>query len=82
VILATLLAGTLATRADLAEDYLKEIRALMTKKCYECHNAEKLKGDINWRRTGVAPVSNSEATGKLGPRQINAEDAKVNAEDR
>lgn len=36
--------------ADLAEDYTKEIRPLMAKKCYECHNAEKLKGDVNLER--------------------------------
>lgn len=47
---ATLLAGTFVTRADLAEDYTKEIRPLMTKKCYECHNADKLKGDVNLER--------------------------------
>lgn len=33
-----------------AEDYLKSIRPLMEKKCFECHNAEKAKGDLNLER--------------------------------
>ncbi len=41
-----MLAGELVAHADLAEDYLKEIRPLMTRKCYDCHNAEKQKGDV------------------------------------
>ncbi len=49
-ILATLLASHAVTRADLAEDYLKDIRPLMARKCYECHNAESLKGDLNLER--------------------------------
>jgi len=49
-ILATLLDTHLVTRADLAEDCIKEIRPVMTKKCYECHNADKLKGDVNLER--------------------------------
>ena len=48
--IATLLAGTLATHAELAEDYTKDIRPLMAKKCYECHNATKTKGDLNLER--------------------------------
>lgn len=40
--------GTL--RAELADDYVKEIRPLMEKKCYDCHNAEKTKGDLNLER--------------------------------
>ncbi len=39
-------AGVVLARADLAEDFTKEIRPLMTKKCYECHNADKKKGDV------------------------------------
>ncbi len=45
-ILATLLASRLTAHADLAENYTKEIRPLMTRKCYDCHNAEKKKGDV------------------------------------
>ena len=45
-ILSTVLAGDLVARADLAGDYTREIRPLMTKKCYDCHNAEKKKGDV------------------------------------
>ena len=48
--LASLLASGLVSRADLAEDYTKEIRPLMTKKCYACHSAEKKKGDVNLER--------------------------------
>jgi nitrate/TMAO reductase-like tetraheme cytochrome c subunit len=44
------MAGLAIARADLAEDYTKEIRPLMSKKCFECHNAEKLKGDVNLER--------------------------------
>ena len=40
----------LPARADLAEVYTKEIRPLMSKKCFECHSAEKLKGDVNLER--------------------------------
>lgn len=47
---APLLAGNLTTRAGLPEDYTKEIRPLMAKKCYECHNATKTKGDLNLER--------------------------------
>lgn len=43
---AALQAGALVGRADLAEDYTRQIRPLMTRKCYECHNAEKKKGDV------------------------------------
>ena len=50
VFIATLLAGNLVARADLAEDYTKDIRPLMTKKCYDCHNATKTKGDLNLER--------------------------------
>lgn len=37
-------------RADLAQDYLKEIRPLMERKCYDCHDADSLKGDLNLDR--------------------------------
>lgn len=50
VFIATLLAGHLVSRADLAEDYTKQIRPLLTKKCYDCHNAEKHKADVNLER--------------------------------
>ncbi len=50
VVVATLLVGTLATHAGLPEDFTKEIRPLMAKKCYECHNATKTKGDLNLER--------------------------------
>lgn len=42
----TLAVGNEITRADLAEDYTKEIRPLMARKCFDCHNAEKSKGDV------------------------------------
>ncbi len=45
---SAMVAGTL--RAELAEDYAKEIRPLMVEKCYDCHNAEKTKGDLNLER--------------------------------
>ena len=50
VFIATLLTGALTTRAELAEDYTKDIRPLMVKKCHECHNATKTKGDLNLER--------------------------------
>ena len=37
--------------ADLTEDYSKEIRPLMERKCHECHNAETTKGDVNLIRS-------------------------------
>ncbi len=40
----------LPAHGELAEDYAKEIRPLMVKKCYDCHNAEKTKGDLNLER--------------------------------
>ncbi len=49
-IIATLLAGNLPAYAELAEDYTKVIRPLMAKKCYECHDATKTKGDVNLER--------------------------------
>ena len=49
-ILAWLIGGIPAAHADLAEDYAKEIRPLMAKKCYDCHNAEKHKGDVTLDR--------------------------------
>jgi hypothetical protein len=45
-----LLAGGLVARAELAEDYSKDIRPLMADKCYPCHNAKKTKGDLNLER--------------------------------
>lgn len=45
-LLATLLAGSLTTRADLAADFTTEIRPLMEKKCFACHSAQKQKGDV------------------------------------
>ncbi len=50
MILATLLAGNFAAHAELAEDYTNVIRPLMVKKCHECHNATKTKGDVNLAR--------------------------------
>lgn len=50
VLCVLLLCSHAATRADLAEDYAKEIRPLMAKKCFACHSAEKLKGDVNLER--------------------------------
>lgn len=50
LIIVTLLAVNLSARAELAEDYTKDIRPLMTKKCYECHNATKTKGEVNLER--------------------------------
>ena len=45
-LLAFLLGERRTARADLAEDYTKEIRPLIERKCNGCHNAEKHKGDI------------------------------------
>ena len=50
MIIATLLVGTLPLRAELAEVYTKDIRPLMADKCYKCHNATKMKGDLNLER--------------------------------
>ena len=50
VFVATVLAVTLVTRAELAEDYTKDIRPVLAKKCYECHNATQTKGDLNLER--------------------------------
>lgn len=44
------LASTLPTRADLAQDYAREVRPLMTKRCYKCHNEKKSKGDVNFEK--------------------------------
>ncbi|HAV60841.1 MAG TPA: hypothetical protein DCY13_00555, partial [Verrucomicrobiales bacterium] len=46
-------AGLLATsvaRADLAEDFNKKIRPIMERKCFECHDADVQKGDLNLAR--------------------------------
>jgi hypothetical protein len=45
-----LIATAFAVRGELAENYQKEIRPLMTTKCYGCHNAAKMKGDLNLER--------------------------------
>lgn len=45
-----LIATAFAVRGDQAENYVKEIRPLMTTKCYGCHNATKMKGDLNLER--------------------------------
>ena len=42
--------GNQTACAELAEDFTKEIRPLMAKKCYQCHNATKTKGDLNLER--------------------------------
>ncbi|MCW5551494.1 MAG: DUF1592 domain-containing protein [Verrucomicrobiae bacterium] len=49
-IFATLTAFNPMAHADLAEDYLKDIRPLMERKCYDCHDADALKGDLNLER--------------------------------
>lgn len=46
LIFLTMQAGRHPARADLAQDYTREIRPLMVRKCYDCHNAEKHKGDV------------------------------------
>ncbi len=50
LLITAFLAGNVTARAELAEDYTKDIRPLMAKKCYECHNATKTKGDLNLER--------------------------------
>lgn len=47
---ATLTVFSPMAQADLAEDYLKDIRPLMERKCYDCHDADALKGDLNLER--------------------------------
>ena len=37
----------LSLRAAPADEFAKEIRPILEKNCYECHNAEKLKGDLD-----------------------------------
>ncbi|MBE0542892.1 MAG: DUF1592 domain-containing protein [Verrucomicrobia bacterium] len=49
-IFATLTAFAPMAHADLAEDYFKDIRPLMERKCYDCHDADALKGDLNLER--------------------------------
>jgi len=39
-----------ATRAGLAEDYLRDIRPLLAGKCFDCHNPDKRKGDLDLER--------------------------------
>ncbi len=45
-----LVAAVSIARAESSEDYEKAIRPLMTEKCYGCHNAEKMKGDLDLKR--------------------------------
>lgn len=59
-ILSTTLAGEIVSRADLAEDYAMNIRPLMTRKCYECHNADKQKGDVVLDRFETLDAINAE----------------------
>jgi hypothetical protein len=42
--------GTAPARADLAEDYEKIIKPLLVKKCYDCHDNEQAKADLNLER--------------------------------
>lgn len=49
-IMAGLLVVVSSAHADLGEDYSKEIRPLMEKHCYKCHNEKKSKGDVNFEK--------------------------------
>ncbi len=49
--IALALAGTgQAVRADLAEEFSAKIRPVLEKKCFDCHNENKTKGDLNLTR--------------------------------
>ena len=41
------LSGMAVLAATPEEDFLKDIKPIMEKHCYECHNSQKLKGDLN-----------------------------------
>ncbi len=45
-----LLGAVWTARAEVPDDYDNEIRPLMEQKCYGCHNAKKMKGDLNLER--------------------------------
>jgi hypothetical protein len=45
-----LMAMVFGARAEPVKDYETVIRPLMTTKCYGCHNAAKMKGDLNLER--------------------------------
>jgi len=50
-LIALALAGTgQAVRADLAEEFSAKIRPVLEKKCFDCHNENKTKGDLNLTR--------------------------------
>lgn len=50
LIIIALMGALCAARAEVPEDYENEIRPLMAQKCYGCHNAKKMKGDVNLER--------------------------------
>src|ERR1700748_1432503 len=50
LILLAFLGAAWAVRAEVPEDYENEIRPLLAEKCYGCHNAKKMKGDLNLAR--------------------------------
>ncbi len=50
LIVVAMTATLFTARAETAEDYEKEIRPLMAKKCYDCHNSAKMKGDLDLER--------------------------------
>jgi hypothetical protein len=73
LIIATLLAGTLATRAELADDYTKDIRPFKARKCYECHNATKAKGDLNLARfENLDAIKTERKLWQIVPEQVQA----------
>src|SRR5688572_6387587 len=39
--------GGVSSAAELAEEFQKDIKPILEKHCYECHGAEKQKGDLN-----------------------------------
>jgi hypothetical protein len=42
------------SRADVASDYRDKVHPLCEKYCYDCHNAEKMKGDLNLSQFGTS----------------------------
>src|SRR5688572_21097491 len=48
VIFSTLAISALLTRAEDKIDFAKQVQPILEKRCLECHNAEKTKGDLRF----------------------------------
>ncbi len=63
--LAAFMAGALITRAsaaDLSESFASEIQPLLKKHCFDCHDSDSQKGDLNLAQYGdIASVTNNPA---------------------